>query len=87
MDNPKTAKPVVTVKLYGLLSTYGGPRILTIEAQTLRDICEQLVALGADKAMLNAATVFINNEAVRARPGHRLRSGSEVAFLTASAGG
>jgi len=79
----------VTVRLYGILSAYGGPRELSFDAQTMQDVLIRLSELGVDKSLLKCALVFINDYPVvgSLRLKHKLECGDVIAFLSPSGGG
>jgi len=79
----------ITVRLYGLLSAYGGPRELFLEAETLQDVFLQLFDMGIDKKLLGGALIFINDISLIGpmRFRHRLSCGDIIALLSPAGGG
>ena len=80
---------MVTIRLFGLLSDYGGPRVLTVEAKTVSDALNQIALLGVDKDLIRGAQVFVNNchlKGVR-RLSRKLNCGDELVLLSPAGGG
>jgi len=79
----------VSIRLFGLLSTYGGPSQFTVKAQTVREALRQVSETGVDKELLSGALVFINGKPLTGarRLGKRLQAGDEVALLSPAGGG
>ena len=80
---------MITVRLFGLLSQYDGPRQFSIEAKTVREALNMAAGLGVDKELLRGAAIFINNQPLTGarRFGRALRDGDELALLTPAGGG
>jgi len=80
---------VVTVKLFGVLSDYDGPRRFEVEADTLREALSRAVEMGVDKDLANGALIYVNGQPLTGmrRMERRLSCGDELALLSPAGGG
>ena len=83
------AKVDVTVKLYGLLCSYGVPRNLSLSAQSVQDVIRELSELGVDSKLLRGTLIFINDHPVTGamQSRRRLKPGDIIALLSPAGGG
>jgi len=78
----------VKIKLFGLLSIYGGPRTVSVQANTVGEALKIAGAMGVDKSLLKEALIFVNDRPVRnSRRTYKLNDGDEIALLSPSGGG
>jgi len=82
-------KSMITVRLFGLLSTYGGPMRFEVEAVTVRDALRHAAEMGVDKRLVNGALIFVNGQQLTGitRLRRRLCGGDELALLLPTGGG
>jgi len=80
---------MITIKLFGLLSTYGGPRQICVEAGTVREALGRAAEMGVDKKLLDGALVYVNGRLLNgiARRRCRLCCGDELSLLSPAGGG
>ena len=80
---------LVTIRLFGLLSEYDGPRQFEVEAKTLREALSRAADMGVDKDQVNGALIYINGRALTGarRLSRRLHNGDELALLSPAGGG
>lgn len=76
---------MITVKLYGLLRLDSGIRERQMEADTVRDVYAELMALGLRRQDLNGCVVFVNGKPAKKR--QKLMSGDLVQLMSPVAGG
>jgi len=83
------AQANVIIKLYGLLSAYGGPREFPLESETVQDVFRQLYDFGLDRNLLKGALIFVNDLPVIGplRFRHKLECGDIIALLSPAGGG
>jgi len=79
---------MITVRLLGLLSTYGGPRTFSIQAQTALEVINMLSDMGVDKDLLKGAIVFVNQTPIHGlKLRSHLKNGDEIALISPVGGG
>ena len=80
---------MVTIKLFGLLTEFDGPRQFAVEAATIREALKQAAEMGVDKELLSGALMFVNEHPLTGarRFSRRLRDGDELALLSPAGGG
>jgi molybdopterin converting factor small subunit len=80
---------MITVKLFGLLSEYGGPRQFDVDAGNVRKALCQAADRGVDKVLLRGALMFLNDVPLTGatRMRRRLSDGDVLALLTPAGGG
>ena len=76
---------MITVKLYGLLRLDSGIRERTLDAQTVKEVYEELAKLGIDRKALDGCAVLINGKPGKKRA--TLQNGDVVQLLPPVAGG
>ena len=76
---------MITVKLYGLLRIESGIKEARLDAKSVKEVLEQLAALGIDRSALNGCVILINGSSANKRS--KLMSGDTVVFLSPVAGG
>jgi len=80
---------MVTVKLYGLLSEYGGQRQFSADVKTVRQALKLAADMGADQNLLHGALLFVNGRPLTGirRLSCKLTEGDELALLSPAGGG
>jgi len=80
---------MITVRLYGLVSEYGGQRQFSFEAKTVRQALQYAADIGVDQDLLHGALIFINGSPLNGvmRLNRKLTDGDELALLSPAGGG
>jgi len=80
---------MITVRLYGLVSEYNGPRQFSVNARTVRQALEAAVETGVDHDLLQGALVFVNGQPLAGvrRYNCKLIDGDELALISPAGGG
>ena len=76
---------MITVKLYGLLRINSGIKERQIEAGSMKDVWNDLIAQGIPKKDLNGCIILINQESANKRS--LLTDGDVVQLMSPVAGG
>ena len=76
---------MITVKLYGLLRIESGIKEKQLEAETVKDVLEQLTSCGIDRRDLNGCVILINGNSANKRS--KLQDGDTVVLMSPVAGG
>jgi len=79
----------VTVKLFGMLSDYDGPRRFEVGAETVREALSRTTDMGVDADKLRGALIYVNSQPITGarRLSRRLCDGDELALLSPAGGG
>ena len=76
---------MITVKLYGLLRINSGIKERQIEATSMKDVWNDLMAQGIDKKDLNGCIILINQKSANKKS--KLTDGDVVQLMSPVAGG
>ena len=76
---------MITVKLYGLLRINSGIKERQIEAVSMKDVWNDLMAQGIDKKDLNGCIILINQKSANKKS--KLTDGDVVQLMSPVAGG
>ena len=76
---------MITVKLYGLLRIESGIKEKQLQATSVRDVLQQLEALGIPRKDLNGCVILVNGNSANKR--YPLTDGDTVVLMSPVAGG
>ena len=76
---------MITVKLYGLLRIESGIKEKQLEANSVKEVLEQLGSCGIDRKDLNGCVILINGN--NANRKSKLTDGDTVVLMSPVAGG
>ena len=76
---------MITVKLYGLLRIESGIKGKQLEANSVKEVLEQLAGCGIDRKDLNGCVILINGN--NANRKSKLTDGDTVVLMSPVAGG
>ena len=76
---------MITVKLYGLLRIESGIKGKQLEANSVKEVLEQLAGCGIDRKDLNSCVILINGN--NANRKSKLTDGDTVVLMSPVAGG
>lgn len=76
---------MITVKLYGLLRIESGIKGKQLEANSVKEVLEQLASCGIDRKDLNSCVILINGN--NANRKSKLTDGDTVVLMSPVAGG
>ena len=76
---------MITVKLYGLLRVESGIREKSLEAETVKEVLEDLRTCGIPKRDLDGCVILINGKSANKRS--KLTDGDTVILMSPIAGG
>ena len=76
---------MITVKLYGLLRIESGIKEKQLEAETVKEVLQQLANAGVDRKDLDGCVILINGKSANKRS--KLTDGDTVVLMSPVAGG
>jgi len=76
---------MITVKLYGLLRIESGIKEKQLEAESVKEVLQQLAALGIDSKALSGCVILVNGKSANKKT--RLTDGDTVVLMSPVAGG
>ena len=76
---------MITVKLFGLLRLESGIKQRQLEAETVKDVLQQLAQEGISPKDLAGSVIFVNGESANKR--RKLSDGDVVVLMPPVAGG